>query len=107
MLSRVEDIVPSSGFVAAVMDSVRGEAAALPEIPFPWKRALTGLAACTLALVSFLIAALTRPAGQTGSSALVTLIESARAAGVGWIALALLLSLASVILSMRLTGSRT
>ena len=107
VLSRVEDIVPSSGFVAAVMDAVRGEAAAPPQIPFPWKRALTGLAACTLALVSFVIAALMRPGGQAGSSVLTTVFESARAAGADWIALALILSLVSVILSMRLTGSRT
>jgi hypothetical protein len=102
-----EDIVPSSGFVSAVMDAVRGEAAALPQIPFPWKRALTGLAACTLALVSFLIAALMRPGGQAGLSVLAAALESARAAGAGWIALALLLSLVSVRLSMRLTGGRT
>jgi hypothetical protein len=114
VLSRVEDIVPSSGFVAAVMDAVRGEAAAPPQIPFPWKRALAGLAACTLALVSFLIAALMQAGGQAASypapassSVLVTAFESARAAGAGWIALALVLSLASVMLSMRLAGRRT
>jgi hypothetical protein len=107
VLSRGEDIVPSSGFVATVMGAVRSEAAAPPQIPFPWKRALAGLAACTLALVSFLIAALMRPGGQAGLSVLATVFESARAAGADWIALALLLSLVSVILSKRLAGSRT
>jgi hypothetical protein len=102
-----EDIVPSSGFVSAVMDAVRGEAAALPQIPFPWKRALTGLAACTLALGASLISAHTQAGGQAGSSVLTAALESARAAGAGWIALALLLSLVSVILSKRLAGSRT
>jgi hypothetical protein len=107
VLSGKEDIVPSSGFAAAVMNAVRSEAAVPPQIPFPWKRALPGLAASALALVSFPIAALMRPGGQAGSSALVTFVELARAAGAGWIALALLLSLVSVILSMRLTGSRS
>ncbi len=39
------DIVPSSGFVQAVMQAVHAEAAAPPPIPFPWKRVLAGLAA--------------------------------------------------------------
>jgi len=106
-LSRGEDIVPSSGFVATVMGAVRSEAAAPPQIPFPWKRALAGLAACTLALVSFLIAALMQTGGQAGSSVLAAALESARAAGAGWIALALLVSLVSVTLSMRLAGRNT
>jgi hypothetical protein len=107
VLSGEENIVASSGFVAAVMNAVRSEAAAPPQIPFPWKRALAGLAACTLALVSFLIAALMRPGGQAVPSGLATVLEPARAAGAGWIALALVLSLASVMLSMRLAGRRT
>jgi len=32
------------GFLASVMDRVREEAAAPPPIPFPWKRALPGMA---------------------------------------------------------------
>jgi hypothetical protein len=107
VLSKGEDIVPSSGFVATVMGAVRSEAAAPPLIPFPWRRALTGLAACTLALVAFVIATLMQTDGQAGSSVLTTVFESARAAGADWIALALLLSLVSVILSMRLAGRNT
>lgn len=36
------ELVPSSGFLASVMERVREEAAAPPPIPFPWKRALPG-----------------------------------------------------------------
>jgi hypothetical protein len=43
ILSRQEDIVPSSGFVSNVMDAVRREASAPPPIPFPWKWAIPGL----------------------------------------------------------------
>ncbi len=107
VLSGEENIVASSGFVAAVMDAVRSEAAAPPQIPFPCTRARAGWAASPRALVAFLSAALTRPGGQAASSGLAAFIESARAAGADWIVLALLLSLASVILSMRLTDSRT
>ena len=86
LLSREEDLVPSSGFVAEVMDAVQREASTPPQIPFPWKRALAGLAGSILALV--------------------TLLQSAVAASANWIALALLLSLVSVTLAMRLTGRR-
>jgi hypothetical protein len=34
-----EELLPSSGFVASVMDRVRQEAALPAPIPFPWKRA--------------------------------------------------------------------
>ena len=44
MLSRDDNIVPSSGFTASVMDAVTREATAPPPIPFPWKRALPGRA---------------------------------------------------------------
>jgi hypothetical protein len=38
-----EEIVPSAGFVASVMDAVYREAAAPSPLPFPWKQALPGL----------------------------------------------------------------
>src|SRR5215472_7015562 len=38
VLAGEPDIVPSSGFVAAVMDAVSADATA-PPLPFPWKRA--------------------------------------------------------------------
>lgn len=54
VLSQTEEITPSSGFSARVMDAVRQEAAIPPPIPFPWRKAMPGLVAC-LGLVSFLI----------------------------------------------------
>ena len=38
ILSAEEELAPSSGFVSAVMERVREEAAAPAPIPFPWKR---------------------------------------------------------------------
>ena len=35
ILSREDEILPSSGFVVSVMEAVRREAAAPPPIPFP------------------------------------------------------------------------
>ena len=43
ILAAEEKLVPSSGFMAAVMERVREEAAAPAPIPFPWKRVAPGL----------------------------------------------------------------
>jgi hypothetical protein len=43
ILATDEELIPSSGFLAAVMERVREEAAAPPPIPFPWKRAVPGI----------------------------------------------------------------
>jgi len=111
MLSRQEDIVPSSGFVSNVMDAVRREASAPPPIPFPWKWAMPGLAAWALALTSLGVtfAQLRRgPAPAVPISPLVaTILEGAKAIGAEWIALALVVWFASVTFAMRLAGSRT
>src|SRR5579862_8865788 len=42
ILSTEEPILPSSGFLAAVMDRVEEEARVPAPIPFPWKRAIPG-----------------------------------------------------------------
>lgn len=43
ILAAEEELAPSSGFLASVMERVREEATAPPPIPFPWKRALPGM----------------------------------------------------------------
>jgi hypothetical protein len=50
-----EEIQPSSGFTASVMEAVRSEAAAPPPIPFPWKRALPGAVVAGVTLVAILV----------------------------------------------------
>ena len=47
-----EEIMPSSGFVTAVMASVLDEARMPAPIPFPWRRALTGLALAAAAILA-------------------------------------------------------
>jgi len=112
-LSGEEDIVPSSGFVTGVMDAVRREASTPRPIHFPWKWALPGLAAWTFVLVSFLIAVFTQISrgamapSIVASPTLLTILAGAKSVGVGWMALALLMSFASVKLSTRLIGGRT
>ena len=111
ILSEETEMVPSSGFVSGVMDAVRREASVPPSIPFPWVRALPGLAAFVLA-VAAMITVLVKNAGRAApappseAGLLATLapaVEAANTYGIGWILLALLVTLASVMVSMRLT----
>jgi hypothetical protein len=43
ILANEEELIPSSGFLAATMERVRDEAAMPKPIPFPWLRALPGI----------------------------------------------------------------
>jgi hypothetical protein len=118
VLSREEEILPSSGFAVSVMDAVRREAAVPPPIPFPWKRALPGLVVGGFVLALVL---------ATGTAAIARLVRASAAADFPiaslsvpppmfqgnleyaaiWTVLALVVALASVKLSMRLgSGGR-
>jgi len=108
ILSDEADLVPSSGFASGIMDVLRNEASAPPPIPFPWKRALPGIAAWALAL-AFLIVAVLRRSSESPSppsildnlgSTLAAAFRAAQAIGAGWIAAALLLSYVSVKLTL-------
>jgi hypothetical protein len=108
ILAAEEELIPSSGFLASVMESVREEAAAPPPFPFPWKRFVPGmiLAAGVLGwgaveLVRYGLPAL-REISLTPpqiSAAVIQPLEQA-----GWVAGALAVSLLSWLLSRRLAG---
>ena len=101
MLARNDNIVPSSGFTASVMDAVTREATAPPPIPFPWKRALPGLGWCLAVGIAFLVMG----PGSGGNPPPVSgaLDPSAVLRGAVWISAALVVSLLSVALSIRVT----
>ena len=42
ILAAEDELIPTSGFLASVMERVQEATAAPPSIPFPWKRALPG-----------------------------------------------------------------
>jgi hypothetical protein len=67
LCTECDSILPSSGFAAAVMAAVVHEATAPAPIPFPWKRALPGLAA-VIAAVALLIAAIASVAHSVAAS---------------------------------------
>jgi hypothetical protein len=108
ILATEEALIPSSGFLVSVMESVREEAAAPPPIPFPWKRAIPGmvLTAGVFGWGAFELVRYGLPA--VGSIALAppqlsdTVVLSLQQAG--WVALALGASLLSWLLSRGLAG---
>jgi hypothetical protein len=110
ILSEDDEILPSSGFTVSVMEAVRREASTPPPIPFPWKRALPGLAAAALALVLALAEVSATGFREGGATAHLLLwlayvapaLKAAVGAGAGWMALALLVTYGSVKLSTRL-----
>jgi len=120
ILSREEEILPSSGFAASVMDAVRREAAAPPPIPFPWKRALPGLVVGGFVLVLVFVGAvvaiaqLIRASANAHFSMLPSLLTPVFGLGLqrnleiaaSWTVLALLVAFVSVKLSMGLASRR-
>lgn len=110
-----EELLPSSGFVASVMEAVQQEAVAPPPIPFPWKRALPGMIAAAIGLVAVFAVGVTLLRGGSGGevisakllSMIAVVIGVWKAAGASWIVLALVVSLASVKVSMRIARRRT
>ncbi len=118
VLSKEDEIVPSSGFTASVMEAVHLEASA-PPIPFPWLRALPGIIVSGLMLVAVLVQIIIQ--AMKGFSAPQPLLNEPRwftlnylasilNAPIGlasvWLAVALLLTLACVMLSTHLTSTR-
>ena len=110
-LSREEEILPSSGFTTSVMEAVRREALTPPPIPFPWKQALPGIIISGITLLWVLFAGVMQTM-QTHSEqspptlfhfSIASVLASPKAAAACWIALALVLSLASLKLSTLLT----
>ncbi len=118
ILSGQDEILPSAGFVACVMDAVRREAAVPPPIPFPWKRALPGLALAlvvmALVAVGGVFAVTHGLGGSTAPQVAATTSWSATQGMQGklnsaaaWTAIALLLTLITMKFSMRLAAGRT
>jgi len=108
ILGAEPQIVPSPGFTAAVMRAVHEAATAPPPIPFPWRRALPGLAAGCVALLALLLEVSTRGSGGSPAqlagwlSALAPLLRSGAAGGGYWVLFAVLTTYVSLRVSQRL-----
>jgi hypothetical protein len=112
ILASEEPIVPSSGFLVAVMERVKEESAMPAPIPFPWKRALPGslVAAAILGWggVQFVRwGALTIKEASFAVphvSPSVVMAITQPFAHAGWVALAAGISLASWLLARKIVG---
>ncbi len=103
-----DELVPSSGFLASVMERVETEAMAPPPIPFPWKRALPGFIVAAAVLI-WAAVEMGRAVISAGGLALpkvnvgaVTIAPAWQQAG--WVALALALAWAGWKLARRLSA---
>ena len=106
ILATDEEIVPSSGFLAGVMEHVREEAAMPEPIPFPWKRAIPGIV-LVAGVLGWAVWEAVRYGLPEAPGFLLSPPQLSAAAGrgledAGWVVLALAASLASWMLSMRL-----
>lgn len=118
ILSNEEEIAPLSGFTASVMEAVRREASAPPPIPFPWLRALPGIIVAGFTLVAVLVQVIIQLVRAFSTPQIpvewpawlapilhASILKGPLGAAAIWVALALLLSLASVVFSMRITSA--
>jgi hypothetical protein len=107
ILAAEEELVPSSGFAAAIRDRVREEAAVPAPIPFPWSRVAPGLVLVagtigwgawqTMRFVGPAMQELARnPPPQIPATVLLQLQQA------GWVVLALAVSWGAWMLSQRL-----
>ena len=106
ILAGEEELIPSSGFLASVMERVQEEAAAPLPIPFPWRRAIPGIV-LTAGVFGWSAVELIRQ-GLPDMSTLPPLTLPAAlvapAEQAGWVAMALGVSLLSWLLARRLAG---
>jgi hypothetical protein len=106
ILAAEEPLVPSSGFVSAVMERVHEESRVPPPIPFPWKRAIPGIA-LTVGIFGWGAFEIMRHASAMTIAPVSLHLSSGAGSGLetaGWVALALAASALAWRLSCRLTG---
>lgn len=110
MLADDEEVVPSSGFEASVMETVLQEATAPPPLAFPWLRALPGFIAL---LVAFAVVIWDGIGAHSDPSAAAVFDDQLRAllafvsrAEIQWTALAVVMTIVSAVLPLRLMRGR-
>ena len=101
VLSDEPGIVPSSGFVSAVMDAVTTEATA-PALPFPWRRAWPLAAGVGAALAWLIVSRFLSQAAEPGPD-LYAWFEMIAPMATGWVVAGLVMSLVVTGLALRAT----
>ena len=105
ILSQTEQVVPSDTFVASVMSAVAREGSP-STLAFPWLRALPGFIALAASFGSILVfairAALAAGATESAPISIATTFATTQSYAVGWIAVALVVTLVSMLVPFRL-----
>lgn len=113
ILATEQPLIPSSGFLASVMENVHEEARKPAPIPFPWKRAVPGILLATgvFGWGAFELVRQAIPAAKTVTfSAPLPAVAHFPVAvdrpleQAAWVAMALAVSLASWLFARRLSG---
>jgi hypothetical protein len=108
ILAWEEEIVPSSGFLAAVMEQVEEEARMPAPIPFPWKRAIPGMVLVAVvfggSLVELVRVGIPLLKEQPLPAVHLSMAAGQQVGAAGWVAVALGVSLASWLLARLLAG---
>ena len=108
ILATEQDLVPSSGFLASVMERVQDEARATAPIPFPWKRAIPGivLAAGVFGWGGIELFRQAIPAihALSWTEPQISISVGRPIEQAGWVTLALVISVISWLISRRIAG---
>ncbi len=108
ILAGEAELIPSSGFLASVMERVAEEAALPAPIPFPWKRAMPGMVLAAGVISGGVIELIrTEPPAVNVPSVNLSQMPVGLAGSfeqAGWVTLALGVSLLCWLLSRRLAG---
>jgi hypothetical protein len=108
ILTSEEELVPSSGFVASVMERVREETAAPAPIPFPWKRLVPAMVMIVAALLWCAVKLVQQGVPELHSLEQIQphlpVALTGPTEGLAWVAAALVVSLLSWLLTRRLIG---
>jgi hypothetical protein len=109
-----DPLTPSSGFTQSVMGAVREQATAPEPIPFPWKRFLPFAIALLCVVAAFIVAYFIptsthhpgQPASGTAIPSFLPSLSPAAITSLGYIALAIGISILTTLLSLRLAIGR-
>jgi hypothetical protein len=108
ILAAEEELLPTFGFLASVMERVEEEAAAPAPIPFPWKRAIPGIILAVTVLgggaVELVRISLSAAREISLAPTRIPAVVVRPVEGAGWVAVALGALLVSWMLSRLLAG---
>jgi len=110
LLADNEEIPPSSGFEASVMQAVLQEATAPPPLAFPWRRALPGFMALLAVFAVAIwngIGALNDPsAGAVFDDQVRALLDFVARGEFQWIAITVVMTIVSAVVPLHLMRGR-